>query len=143
MKTWLALASLIVGLVGAFAPPANATSDSQYVIPPSGRYRCVVSSARIGEANVACEPSGVNGGPGRFAQGPVGAVVAVNDQGDFSWHPNANIGIGSPSDRTPLQYGNTYRVNDWTVVSATDGTLFINNATSHGMFVSIEKVYPF
>ena len=130
----------------AARPPDNRTpqaSDSQYVLPPSGRYRCLVNSGALHEADVACEPSWINGQPGRFAQGPVGAVVAVNDQGVLSWHPGANIGVGSPSDRTSLQYGNTYEINVWTVVSGVDGTRFTNNATGHGMFVSIENVYPF
>ena len=130
----------------AARPPDNRTpqaSDSQYVLPPSGRYRCLVNSGALHEADVACEPSWINGQPGRFAQGPVGAVVTVNDQGVLSWHPGANIGVGSPSDRTSLQYGNTYEINVWTVVSGVDGTRFTNNATGHGMFVSIENVYPF
>ena len=144
MKALLAAASAILVSTGVLVPVANASSDSQYVIPPSGRYRCLVNSgSSIGGADVACEASWVNGQPGRFAQGPVAAVVAVNDQGRFSWNPGANIGIGSPSDRTYLQYGNTYRINDWTVVSGVDGTRFTNNNTGHGMFVSIENVYPF
>ena len=143
MRAILAGACVLLVSAGGFAPVVNATSDSQYVLPPSGRYRCMVSSAATGQALVACEPSWLNGIPGGFRQGPVGAVVAVDAQGDLSWNPGANIGIGSPADRTPLQYGNSYKVNEWTVVCGVDGTRFTNNNTGHGMFVSIENVYAF
>ena len=42
-----------------------------------------------------------------------------------------------------MQYGQTYNIRGWTVAASEVGTRFTNNATGHGMFVSIENVYPF
>jgi hypothetical protein len=42
-----------------------------------------------------------------------------------------------------MQYGQTYHANGWTIVANSDGTRFTNDATSHGMVVSIDTVEPF
>ncbi len=42
-----------------------------------------------------------------------------------------------------LQYGQTYNVQGWRIVSGPDGTRFTNSSTGHGMFVSIQNVYTF
>jgi len=44
---------------------------------------------------------------------------------------------------TVLQYGQTYHINGWTVLPSSDGTTFTNDATGHGMFVSIDNVNSF
>jgi hypothetical protein len=42
-----------------------------------------------------------------------------------------------------LTYGQTFQVNGWTIQPSFDGTRFTNDATGHGMFVSIDNVYSF
>ena len=42
-----------------------------------------------------------------------------------------------------LVYGQTYHIKGWTVLPAFDGTRFTNDASGHGVFVSIGRVSPF
>jgi hypothetical protein len=42
-----------------------------------------------------------------------------------------------------LTYGQTYHILGWTILPISDGTTFTNDATGHGMFVSIQDVHSF
>ncbi|BBX06758.1 hypothetical protein [Mycolicibacterium aichiense] len=65
--------------------------------------------------------------------------VNVTTTGDFEW----GIGdIGQQPFKT-LSYGTIYKAFGWTITPTSDGTTFLNDATSHGMTVSIEGVQPF
>jgi len=41
------------------------------------------------------------------------------------------------------RYDQTYNSKGWTVEPSVNGTRFTNDATSHGVFVSIDGVDPF
>jgi hypothetical protein len=87
--------------------------------------------------NVVCE--------GSFGQAPAGDDQAfVNASGHFSYR-SANIGIGynhAPFDT--LAAGQTYHIQDWTVIAGNDGIRFTNDGTGHGMFVGSDTtVNPF
>ncbi|WP_157531234.1 hypothetical protein [Mycobacterium sp. IS-1496] len=86
-----------------------------------------------------------------FAQSPYSAehrerlnLAVVRANGDFYW----NIGnIPGSAEATAndlvLNYGQTYHVNGWAILSTFDGTRFKHDGTGHGMFVSIDNVNPF
>ena len=61
----------------------------------------------------------------------------------FNWKDGNIGGGGMPQNDMVLNYGQTYQIQGWTVLPSSDGTRFTNDATGHGMFVSIENVAPF
>jgi hypothetical protein len=72
-------------------------------------------------------------------------IANVTSSGAFSWM-NGNIAAGgsaSPQNDIILNYGQTYNVQGWTIFPNSEGTRFTNDATGHGMFVSIDNVSPF
>jgi hypothetical protein len=131
-------------------PIAGAEPDtSDYVRTQSGKVRCIVTSNNVGHGGgpaVICEASG----PGNqgFLQAPMGDYgrhwgnAVVDGGGRLSW-ADANIGGAYIENDTVLRYGQTYRMHGWTIVPSSDGTRFTNDATGHGMFVSIENVGTF
>ncbi|ASL16266.1 hypothetical protein [Mycobacterium intracellulare] len=92
---------------------------------------------------VACEH-----GPG-FPQAPVGQygshfdLAVIHASGAFSWDDGNIGGGGAPQNDLVLTYGQTYDVQGWTILPSSDGTRFTNDATGHGMFVSVENVSSF
>jgi hypothetical protein len=66
----------------------------------------------------------------------------VTSSGSFSW-TIGNIPGAHPENDTVLNYGQTYDILGWTILSGEDGTRVTNNATGHGMFVSIQDVSSF
>jgi hypothetical protein len=54
-----------------------------------------------------------------------------------------NIAAGSGVNYLTLNYGQTHHLEGWTINPSEDGTRFTNDATGHGMFVSIDDVYSF
>lgn len=126
-------------------PVASAT-DSQSVRTQSGKVRCLVNSNDIAHGGgplVVCE---YNSG---FPQAPATSgmhwnLAVVKASGAFNWD-TGNIG-GSPealASDVVLRYGQTYRLNSWTIVPTFEGTRFTNDRTGRGMFVSIDNVYAF
>lgn len=124
----------------------SAAADSQSVRTQSGKVRCLVDSndvAHGGGPLVVCE---YNSG---FPQAPSSSgahwnLAVVRGDGTFNWDVG-NIG-GSPealASDIVLNYGQTYRVNGWTILPSFDGTRFTDDRTGHGMFVSIDNVYSF
>ncbi|KUI22007.1 hypothetical protein AU195_06810 [Mycobacterium sp. IS-1496] len=65
--------------------------------------------------------------------------ISVTARGDWEWLVRDP---GDPDFET-LDYRTTYRALGWTVASASDGTTFTNDATGHGMTVSVEGFTPF
>ena len=147
--------ALLVGLgmfVQSLGLAQSAAADAgQYVRTESGRVRCWVAIDQVG-----CEASG-SGSLG-FPQAPIGLpesqckyapcpggvhwdIASVNASGNFQWQ-DGNIGVGSGNDLV-LTYGQPYHLFGWTVLSNFDGTRIANDATGHGMFVSVENVYAF
>jgi hypothetical protein len=95
--------------------PQAPTNPAMNCPPPPGTYlRCV--------------------GPSHWDQ------AVVHASGAFNWH-DGNIGVYSPD--TTLSYGQIYDIQGWTIAPGEDGTRFTNDATGHGMFVSIDNVSSF
>jgi hypothetical protein len=87
--------------------------------------------------NVICQ--------GSFVQAPAGDDQAfVTASGQFSYR-SANIGIGYPhAPFDTLVPGQTYHIQDWTVVAGGDGIRFTNDGTGHGMFIGSDTtINPF
>jgi hypothetical protein len=123
----------MIALALAGVPPASALagpSDYQYVRTESGAMRCVISSD-----HVACERASADGFPDAPANqyGGHWNVAGLDADGSFAFS-EGNIGGGSD---VVLTYSNTYRFNGWTILPGSDGTRLTNDASGHGMFVSI------
>jgi len=134
------------------AAPSASASEGQEVRTQSGRVRCWVTAT--GSFPPLTPPDGAGGyviceaGLGGFDSAPMvpgppyhlnNAVVGAT--GNFAFNLS-NMGQVSENQLT-LSYGQTYNIQGWTILSGPDGTRFTNNATGHGMFVSIENTYPF
>lgn len=116
-------------------PPAGAE-----VLPPqngyvfietkSGQTRCQISAAEVGCEAPFTNPPVVDGAPGNG--------VRVTASGQLTWI------VGNLGDIpvVTIDY-RTYSAEGWTVVATEAGTRFTNDRSSHGMFVSIEKVDVF
>ncbi len=116
----------------AVAPPAAEVlppADAGYVFieTKSGQTRC-----QLNEREVDCEA--------QFTNSPVKNGIQANGvrltaDGTMEWV------VGNLGDIpvVTIDY-RTYSAVGWTIVATSDGTRFTNQATKHGMFVSIEKV---
>lgn len=159
MKAFTHIALLVALAVAvASASPAQAES-STYVRTTSGKVRCMVSANGEGTGGqapaVICEASGPMNPPFDqwdnvgFLQAPMNGYgshfhgAVIDSAGNFSFQDGANIGAGYPERDLILGYGQTYHLNGWTIQAGSDGTRFSNDATGHGMFVSIENVTSF
>ena len=139
----LALACAVVA-----APIAGATGG-QYVKTQSGKVQCVVyanypgtspsGTLHVPPGSIAMCESTRDGG---FRQAGYSLAV-VDSGGNFSFQCCANLVGSAPVDFLTMNYGQSYNLNGWTIAASEDGTTFTNNATGHGMFVSMENVYGF
>jgi hypothetical protein len=105
----------------------------------TGAVRCVISAPHLG-----CERSSAYGFPGApKSQSGAGNwnIASIDDNGTFAWG-EGDIG-GVDSGEVTLVYGQTYHIKGSTVLPAFDGTRFTNDASGHGVFVSIDRVSPF
>lgn len=118
------------------AQPATVALPSRggiaYVGTRSGKTACEITYGYV-----ACNVAFVVDTP--LVYGTPANVVTVSARGDWNW----GIGDRGQQSYPPLAYGTTYRGLGWTVKPASDGTTFINDATGHGMTVSVEGVMPF
>jgi len=134
------------------AAPSASASEGQEVRTQSGRVRCWVTAT--GSFPPLTPPDGAGGyviceaGLGGFDSAPTVPGpphhmnnATVDAAGSFSFLL-ANMGQVS-EDELVLSYGQTYNIQGWTILSGPDGTRFTNNATGHGMFVSVENTYAF
>ena len=143
------VAFLIIAAIFGPAPWA-AADNGQSVSTQSGKVRCYVhtnDASHGGGPLVVCQQR--DGAP--FPQAPMSAeyneqmnLAVVRGTGAFNW----DIGnIPGSSEATAkdvtLNYGQTYHINGWTVLPSSDGTRFTNEATGHGMFVSVENISSF
>jgi hypothetical protein len=97
----------------------------------------------ISAPHVACERSSAYGFPGApTSQSGAGNwnIAGIDANGTFAWG-EGNIG-GVDAGEVTLVYGQTFHIKGWTVLPAFDGTRFTNDASGHGMFVSIGRVSP-
>lgn len=148
----LALAVAIFVTTVLTAPCGVAAPAFQYVRSESGRLRCDVHPD-----NVVCEASGPDSTG--FPQAPItlpesqcrnpcpGGIhqdlAVVTPSGALHWDDGNIGGGGTPQNDLVLSYGQTFHILGWTILPSSDGTRFTNDATGHGMFVSVENVSSF
>lgn len=101
-----------------------------FIETQSGQTRCQLSAAEVGCEAPFANPPAVDGSPANGVQ--------VSAGGQLKWI------VGNLGDIpvVTLDY-RTYSAEGWTIVATEAGTRFTNDASSHGMFVSIEKVSAF
>lgn len=107
-------------------------AGTAYVRTRSGKTVCQVTAGVI-ECNVAF----VGRTPTRNGLRAIG--VAVRAEGGWDWL----FGDPGDPDYVTMSYGTVYRALGWTIAPASDGTTFTNEATGHGMTVSVEGVRTF
>lgn len=117
-------------------PPAPvalpADAGNVYVKTRSGKTACQMTAGAVG-----CQVAFTRATP--VQNGMRASGVRVTARGSWEWV----IGdIGNPDFET-LVYGVTYRALGWTITPTSDGTTFINDATGHGMTVSVEGFATF
>ncbi|OBA89592.1 hypothetical protein A5662_23805 [Mycobacteriaceae bacterium 1482268.1] len=117
------------------SPPAAQVlppDDSGYVFieTKSGQTRC-----QLNRQEVDCEA--------QFTNTPMQDGIRANGV-TVSADGSMRFVVGNLGD-IPVQTIDyrTYRAVGWTIEATSDGTRFTNEATKHGMFVSIEKVEAF
>ena len=138
------LAALLLMTALALAPAADADAgDTLIVETQSESVSCEMHSVLR-----QTPTSPVSGGKDAvYCQGPFTQPGATNSpwtagDGKLGWAASNNS-ISSAIPRLKLQYNQTYRWGDWVINPDATGTRFTNTSTGHGMFVSVEKVYPF
>ncbi|MBJ7340209.1 hypothetical protein [Mycolicibacterium sp.] len=121
-------------------PPTAAPAPRAEALPPqngyvfietaSGKTRCQLSATEVGCEAQFTNPPTVDGSPANGVQ--------VSAQGQLRWI------VGNLGDIpvVTLAY-RTYTAQGWTIVATEAGTRFTNDASSHGMFVSIDEVDAF
>lgn len=128
------------GLLAA-APIAAHAEVGVFVETQSGAVTCDVLANMVGCWHYGGFPAApVNTEVGR----PYNMAI-INTRGGFEWNPG-DIGTCKPgcvNGPVVLRYGSTYHFNGWSISASSDGTRFTNDATGHGMFVSIDNVYSF
>jgi hypothetical protein len=117
-------------------PPAPVVLPSRagsvWVRTQSGKTICQVTAGEVGcDVDFSRPTPIVNGLP---ASG-----VSVTARGNWEWL----VGDPGDPDYETLGYGTTYRALGWTITPTSEGTTFINDATGHGMTVSVEGFSPF
>lgn len=142
-------AAAVLALMPGVVPSAEADSDGQ-VRTQSGKLRCIVSANDVSHGGgplVVCQHS--DSSP--FPSSPMSEeyhsqlnLAVVRGNGALSWDIGNLPGSSEAlMDDTVLSYGQTYRINGWTILSNTDGTRFTNDNTGHGMFINVDAVEPF
>jgi hypothetical protein len=131
-------------IAGAAVDPT--ASAAQYVRTESGIVRCDVQPDQV-----TCEAGQTAGQTHTgFLQAPPSGpfhmdLATVTASGNFYFSDGNIGGTGSDWSQTDLTlgYGQTYHLAGWTVLPNSDGTRYTNDATGHGMFVSIQNVSSF
>ncbi|WRQ08174.1 hypothetical protein JDBV06_00735 [Mycobacterium phage dwieneke] len=105
---------------------------SVFVRTLSGKTVCQVSAGDVG-----CNVDFLR--PTPILNGLAATGVMTTARGSWQWL------VGDPGDPEYqiLSYGTTYRALGWTITPTSEGTTFINDATGHGMTVSVEGFTPF
>jgi hypothetical protein len=136
--------SAVAVIAGVATAPAGNADRGEYVITQSGKVECVVLYERVVcQANSPQSSTGFLQAPSSDFAGGHWRIANVDAAGNFKWEDNYGIEGSKPAPLLVMQYGQTYNIRGWTVAASEVGTRFTNNATGHGMFVSIENVYPF
>jgi hypothetical protein len=146
------LIGALTSVITCVPTPWATADDPQSVRTESGRVRCYVYTNDVSQRGgplVVCSTTSQD--PTGFPQAPLSStpgyhfnLAMVRANGAFNW----DIGNipGSPEATAKdmvLNYGQTYRINGWSILPNFDGTTFTNDGTGHGMFVSIDNVNSF
>jgi len=105
----------------------------EMVVTPSGKPHCLVLVDEV-VCHVYCFSV-----PTPLRHGQPATGVRISADGDWDW----NYAGFAPKRAITLAYGTTYRARGWTIEPTPEGMTFTNDATGHGMFVSVEGVEPF
>ena len=146
----LSFAGTLVCALAVTLIPSAAADSGQSVRTQSGKMRCYVFANDVGHGGgprVACQQR--TAAP--FPQAPVSSeygtqmnIATVGADGRLGWVIGNIAGSREAmAGDVVMNYGQTYRMNGWTVLPSFEGTRFTNDATGHGMFVSIDNVYGF
>ncbi|AQA05475.1 hypothetical protein BVC93_27355 [Mycobacterium sp. MS1601] len=129
-KCLLATALVVTALI--VAPVAAADNYATQ----SGRVLCTVTPdstiAELGHDVVVCQ--------GAFTQPGAKFQAITTGDGRVQWQ-DANLAVDNPT--TVMNYGTTLHSGNWTIYPDRTGTLFTDDRTGHGMFVSIDDVHAF
>jgi hypothetical protein len=103
-----------------------------FVTSRSGKTVCQVTAG-----DVECNVQFIR--PTPILNGLPASGVSVTARGGWQWL------VGDPGnpDYETLAYGTIYRALGWTITPTSEGTTFMNDATGHGMTVSVEGFTPF
>lgn len=107
-------------------------SMGEMVITPSGNQHCLVRAD-----TVACHIDFSVSTPRKRGQPATG--VQINADGEWDWMYDRF----APKDAITLTDGTNYRARGWTIEPIREGVTFTNDATGHGIFVSVDGVEPF
>ena len=144
----IVLAVTALTLVMAFTSSGTAAAET-YFGTQSGKVSCFTSSndQKVGGPAAVCQLNAASGFPqspgcsnGRTWQGC--NIVVANPRGQLFWDLG-NIAAGPAIHPIVMSYGQTYHGDGWTLSAGSDGTRISNDATGHGVFVSIDNVYGF
>ena len=106
------------------------SSGYVYIETKSGKTRCQLNSETVG-----CESEFTNAPE---IEGEPANGVSVDSNGNLEW-VLGNLG-NIPT--VTLDYG-SYSATGWTIDANADGTRFTNDASGHGMFISVEGAESF
>ena len=130
--------ALVASMLAALASSVAAHADSTYnVRTESGQVRCIVDVGKVDCTHFGGFPQAPRDSDGYLMNG-----AEATAGGGFRWAVG-DVGGGPGFQETVLQYGQTYNLAGWTILPSSQGTRFTNDATGHGMFVSVENVSPF
>ena len=101
-----------------------------FIEAKSGPTRCQISRDAVGCQATFANPPIQDGQP---ANG-----VNVTSAGSMRW----TVGNLGNIPAVALDY-DTYQAQGWTITATSAGTRFTNDATGHGMFVSVDRVEAF
>ncbi|CPR79178.1 hypothetical protein PP568_18535 [Mycobacteroides abscessus] len=123
-------------------PPKRSLPPAPVALPTQGGIVYVGTQSRktaceVTPGTVTCNVQFVISTPIRY--GIPANVVTISAVGELEW----GIGDRGQQQYRALDYGKVYRAFGWTITPTTEGTTFMNDATAHGMTVSVEGVMPF
>jgi hypothetical protein len=142
------LAAIALAPILAVTSSTTAAADTNFRTE-SGKVSCftTLNAQKVEGPAAVCQMNSASG----FPQSPGcsdGAtstscnIVVANTRGQLSWNLG-NIPEGPGINPIVMSYGQTYHGDGWTLSAESNGTRISNDATGHGMFVSIDNVYGF
>lgn len=121
-------------------PPTSPPPAGAEVLPAENGYVWIITKSGLTTCRISTEAAGCQS---EFESAPEvdgeqANGVNVKATGEVTWV----VGNLGAAPFIPIDY-QTYSAEGWTIVATEQGTRFTNDATGHGMFVSIQKVETF